>query len=255
MKVAIYARYSSDNQRDASIADQLRICREFAARQGWIVVQEFTDHAISGATLLRSGFQALMRDALNRRFDVVLAESLDRFSRDQEDTAGLFKRLTFAGVNIVTLAKGDITHLHIGFKGTMNALFLKDLAAKTHRGLRGRIEDGKSAGGLCYGYRVVKALSGGNVTTGERDIEPAQAQIVERIFRDFITGVSPKQIAKNLNRRRSWSVRRHVESEHHLRERQARNRNPEQRAVHRSLGLEPSALCEEPLHRKARVQA
>lgn len=66
MKVAIYARYSSDNQRDASIADQLRICREFAARQGWTVVQESTDHAISGANLLRSGFQALMREALNR---------------------------------------------------------------------------------------------------------------------------------------------------------------------------------------------
>src|SRR4029453_13986232 len=125
MKVAIYARYSSDNQRDASITDQLRTCRAFAARQGWTVVHEFNDHAISGATLLRSGFQALMRDALNRRFDVVLAESLDRFSRDQEDTAGLFKRLTFAGVNIVTLAEGDISHLHIGFRGTMNALFLK----------------------------------------------------------------------------------------------------------------------------------
>ena len=63
-----------------------------------------------------------MRDALNGRFDVVLAEALDRFSRDQEDTAGLFKRLTFAGVNIVTLAEGDITHLHVGLKGTMNAL-------------------------------------------------------------------------------------------------------------------------------------
>src|SRR5215510_2434679 len=142
----------------------------------------------------------LMRDALNRRFDVVLAESLDRFSRDQEDTAGLFKRLTFAGVNIVTLAEGDITHRHIGFKGTMNALFLKDLAEKTHRGLRGRIEDGKSAGGLCYGYRVVKTLNGGSVTTGEREIEPAETAIVERIFRDFVAGVSPKQIAKNLNR-------------------------------------------------------
>jgi DNA invertase Pin-like site-specific DNA recombinase len=102
------------------------------------VAQEFTDHAISGATLLRFGFQALMRDALNRHFDVVLAESLDRFSRDQEDTAGVFKRLTFAGVNIVTLAEGDITHLHIGCKGTaMNALFLKDLAEKTHRGCAG----------------------------------------------------------------------------------------------------------------------
>jgi hypothetical protein len=141
-----------------------------------------------------------MRDALNRRFDVVLAESLDRFSRDQEDPAGLFKRLTFAGVNIVTIAEGDITHLHIGFKGTMNALFLKDLAEKTHRGLRGRVEDGKSAGGLCYGYGVVRTLNAGAVTTGEREIVPEEARVVERIFRDFVAGVSPKQIAKNLNR-------------------------------------------------------
>ena len=199
MKVAIYARYSSDNQRDASIADQMRVCRAFAERQGWTIAQEYSDHAVSGATLLRSGFQALMRDALNRRFDLVLAESLDRFSRDQEDTAGLFKRLTFAGVNIVTLTEGDITHLHIGFKGTMNALFLKDLAEKTHRGLRGRVEDGRSAGGLCYGYRVVKTFEGGTVTTGEREIEPGQATIVERIFREFVAGVAPKAIAKKLN--------------------------------------------------------
>jgi len=200
VKVAIYARYSSDNQRDASIADQMRVCRAFAERQGWTIAQEYSDRAVSGATLLRSGFQALMRNALSRQFDVVLAESLDRFSRDQEDTAGLFKRLTFAGVNIVTLAEGDITHLHIGFKGTMNALFLRDLAEKTHRGMRGRIEDGKSAGGLCYGYRVLKTLNAGSLSTGEREIEPAEAAVVERIFREFIAGVSPKQIAKNLNR-------------------------------------------------------
>jgi hypothetical protein len=72
----------------------------------------------------------------------------------------------------------------------MNALFLKDLAEKTHRGLRGRIEDGKSAGGLCYGYRVVKTLNGGTVTTGEREIEPGEAAVVERMFREFIAGVS-----------------------------------------------------------------
>ena len=66
MKVAIYARYSSDNQRDPSIADQLRVCRDFAGRHGWTVAHEFTDHAVSGATLLRSGFQTLMRDAFER---------------------------------------------------------------------------------------------------------------------------------------------------------------------------------------------
>ena len=202
MRVGIYARCSSDNQRDASIADQLRICRAFAERQGWTIADEYSDHAVSGATLLRPGFQALMRDALNKRFDVVLAEALDRFSRDQEDTAGLFKRLTFAGVNIVTLAEGDITHLHIGFKGTMNALFLKDLAEKTHRGLRGRIEDGRRQ----VRRRLVLRVSSREDADqrkrhdGRSEIEPTQAAIVERIFRDFVAGVSPKQIAKNLNR-------------------------------------------------------
>jgi DNA invertase Pin-like site-specific DNA recombinase len=149
--------------------------------------------------LLRPGFQALMRRALNREFDIVLAESLDRFSRDQEDTAGLFKRLTFLGVRIVTLSEGEITHLHVGLKGTMNALFLKDLADKTRRGLRGRVEAGKSGGGLCYGYRVVRSVNGSVVTTGEREIEPVEAAIVERVFREFVAGASPKQIAKRLN--------------------------------------------------------
>jgi hypothetical protein len=59
--------------------------------------------------------------------------------------ATLFKHLRFAGVQIVTLAEGEISELHVGLKGTMNALFLKDLAAKTHRGLRGRVEKGKGA--------------------------------------------------------------------------------------------------------------
>jgi DNA invertase Pin-like site-specific DNA recombinase len=199
MKVAIYARYSSDNQRDASIADQFRVCREFATRHQWHVANEYSDHAISGATLLRPGFQAMMQSALRKDVDVVLAESLDRFSRDQEDTAGLFKRLTFAGVSIVTLAEGDITFLHIGLKGTMNAMFLKELADKTRRGLRGRIENGRSGGGLCYGYRVVRRFENGAVTTGEREVSEQEAAVVRRIFRDDAAGASPKAIAKALN--------------------------------------------------------
>jgi len=166
MKVAIYARYSSENQREASIADQFRICREFARRQGWAIAKEYSD-AVSGATLLRSGFQAMMASALRKEVDVVLAESLDRFSRDQEDTAGLFKRLTFAGVSIVTLAEGDITFLHIGLKGTMNAMFLKELADKTRRGLRGRVELGKAGGGVSFGYRIVRKFENGVVSTGD----------------------------------------------------------------------------------------
>src|SRR5688572_12911404 len=115
MRVALYARYSSDQQRAASITDQQRICREFAARQGWTVVADYTDAAMSGASLMRAGIQLLIQAALAGTFDVVLAESLDRFSRDQEDTAGLFKRMTFAGVKIVTVSEGDIGALHVGF--------------------------------------------------------------------------------------------------------------------------------------------
>lgn len=87
---------------------------------------------------------------------MIMAEAMDRLSRDQEDIAGIFKRMTYADVKMFTLSEGEITHLHVGLKGTMNALFLKDLADKTRRGLRGRVEDGKSGGGLCYGYDVVK---------------------------------------------------------------------------------------------------
>src|SRR5262249_33192253 len=153
----------------------------------------------TGATLLlRPGIQQLMQDAMQHRFDVLVAESLDRFSRDQEDTAGLFKRLRFLGVAFVTLAEGAITELHVGFKGTMNALYLKDLADKTRRGLRGRVEAAKSGGGRSYGYRVVRAAAAGNgqEATGEREIDEQEAEVVRRIFQAYADGVSPEQIAK-----------------------------------------------------------
>ena len=201
MKVALYARYSSDNQRDASIADQFRICRAHAQKLGWDIVEEYSDQAISGASLLRPGIQSLIADALGRRFDIVLAEAMDRLSRDQEDIAGLFKRFAFANVKLVTLSEGDVTHLHVGLKGTMNALFLKDLADKVRRGLRGRVAEGKSGGGNSYGYDVVKSLDAkGEPVRGNRTINTIEAEVVRRIFREYATGMSPKQIAMRLNR-------------------------------------------------------
>jgi DNA invertase Pin-like site-specific DNA recombinase len=87
-RVALYARYSSDNQRDASIEDQLRICREKAERKKWTIVSTYKDAGISGASMiLRPGIQTLLQDAQRQQFDVVLAEALDRISRDQADVA------------------------------------------------------------------------------------------------------------------------------------------------------------------------
>lgn len=201
-RVALYARYSDDKQSAASIDDQFRVCRMHADKQGWQVIETYSDAAISGSTvILRPGVQTLLRDALAGKFDLVLAEALDRLSRDQEDIAGLFKRLRFAGVPIVTLSEGEVSELHVGLKGTMNALFLKDLGAKTHRGIRGRVESGKVGGGNAYGYRVIREIDGaGKVTTGVREIIPEQAEVVRRIFRDYAEGKSPRRIAIELNR-------------------------------------------------------
>ena len=131
MRAVVYARYSTDLQRDASIEDQVRLCRGRIEQEGWAYLHAYTDRAVSGASVLRAAYQQLLEDARRGQFDIVVAEALDRLSRDQEDVAGLFKRLNFAGVRLVTLAEGEISELHVGLKGTMNALFLKDLADKT----------------------------------------------------------------------------------------------------------------------------
>src|SRR5512134_1508012 len=173
MRAVVYARYSSDKQSDRSIEDQVRLCRERIAADGHTVTEAYSDHAISGATLLRPGIQALMQDATRGRFDFVYAEALDRISRDQEDVAGFFKRMRHAEVRIISLGEGEISELHVGLKGTMNALFLSDLAHKTRRGLRGRVEAGRSGGGLTYGYEV--ARTAGTDDAGLRTINPPEA--------------------------------------------------------------------------------
>jgi DNA invertase Pin-like site-specific DNA recombinase len=199
-RIAIYARFSSEAQSEHSIEDQVRLCRARADREGWTVAEVFADYAISGATAQRPGFQRLLAEARAGRFDVVLAESLDRLSRDQEHIAGFHKQMAFAGVRVLTIAEGEISELHVGLKGTMSALFLKDLAQKTHRGLEGRVRAGRSGGGLCYGYAVRRGLRpDGSPIAGEFEIESGEAAIVRRVFEVYAAGQSPRSIAKALN--------------------------------------------------------
>ena len=196
-RAAIYARYSSDNQREASIEDQVRLCEELIKDSGWTLADVYSDAALSGANLLRPGIQSLLTACHSGRVDAVVAEALDRLSRDQEDMAGIFKRLSFAGVKLITLSEGEITDLHVGLKGTMNALYLKDLADKTRRGLRGRVEAGRSGGGNSYGYDVVPGSEGDR---GRRRINGGETKIVTRIFQEYGAGKSPRKIAFDLNR-------------------------------------------------------
>ena len=200
MRAVIYARYSSDLQRSESIEDQIRICRERISREGWTYLHAYHDRAMSGASLLRPGYQKLIDDAQRGMFDVVVAEALDRLSRDQEHVAHLFKRLAFLGIQIATVSEGRITELHVGLSGTIGALYLKQLAEKTHRGLRGRVEKGRSGGGNSYGYDVVRGspqMDGAEL--GLRTINDREAAVVREVFAAYGDGASPRSIAKDLN--------------------------------------------------------
>ncbi len=200
MRAAIYARYSTDLQSDASIEDQHRLCLRLINGKGWQEARTYSDRGLSGALHLRPGYQQLLEDARHNAFDVVVAEGLDRISRDQEHIAGFFKQMRFQGIPIFTSSEGEICQMHIGLKGTMAAIFLEDLALKTHRGLEGRVRKGKSAGGVTYGYDVVRDIcTDGSMTRGDRRINGDQAKIVQRIFLDYSHGLSPRTIATNLN--------------------------------------------------------
>lgn len=202
VRIAIYARYSSDAQREASIGDQVRNCNAFAQRQGWPAATVYSDHAISGARNDRPGYLALLAAA--HEVDIILVDDLSRLSRDSAELALSIRRLRFAGARVIGVSDGVDTarkghKTDVGLRGLMGELYLDDLADKTHRGLTGRALAGSSAGGLPYGYRVT--------TTGERAIDPDEADTVRRIYRDYLAGHSARDIAAALNRERVPSPR------------------------------------------------
>jgi site-specific DNA recombinase len=192
-RAAIYARFSSDLQESRSIGDQVTLCCEYAQRQTYAVVRVYDDAAASGASLHgRPGMTRLLADAEARAFDVLIAESMSRIGRDQEDRAYVRKRLRFFGIGIETPSEGAVTPLIDGVRAALDSEYLEDLKRHTRRGMTGRVRDGLSAGGLTYGY-----APGG--AKGERVIVEHEAAIVRRIFEEYAAGRSPRAISEGLN--------------------------------------------------------
>lgn len=193
-RAAIYARFSTELQSDRSIEDQVALCREFAKRSNFQVVGLYDDRARSGASMLgRTGLMDLLSDAREHAFDVVVVEALDRISRDQEDLAGIFKRLSFGGIEIVAVHDGKADIVQVGIRGLVGALYLSDLAHKVRRGMAGVVRDGRHAGGRAYGYRPVPGKP------GEMEIVEEEAAIVRRIFEERAAGDVARTIAARLN--------------------------------------------------------
>ncbi len=215
MRAAIYARYSSDNQRPASIDDQVRRCREVIAARGWTEAASHADSEVSGVvTEGRPGYQQLLEGAKAGRFDVIVVDELSRLTRDPAELAKLRQRLFFREVGLVAVSEGLDTLAAPGaaapvmmLRGMVNELELEANSHRSRRGLEGRILEGLHAGGQVYGYRT-KPLHAdrpgdppgtGRVTGHTYLIQEEEAGVIRRIFQLYADGSSPRRIAAMLN--------------------------------------------------------
>ena len=207
-RAVIYTRFSTDLQNERSVEDQVTLCRSYALRENIEVVGVYEDRARSGASILgREGLLELLEDARARKFSIVIAEALDRLSRDMEDLAGIHKRLTFLGVEIRAVHEGVVNTVLVGLRGLVGQLYREDNAHKIRRGMVGRVGQGLNAGGLTFGYAPVSG------DKGKRQIVESEAEIVRRIFAEYVAGRTPRDISHDLNqenvqppRGRKWNA-------------------------------------------------
>ena len=195
LQAIIITRFSTDLQRDASARDQERENRKLAAQLDADVIEVVNDPEMSGSIDDRAGLNRARELIRLGKANLIIAEGIDRISRDQEFIARFYKFCQHHDVKIVTVQEGEINELHIGLKGTMNALFLKDLKIKIRRGMVGQVLAGKSAGGCRYGYRRILTDDGTLL-----EIEPDEAKWVRWIFERYAEGWMSRAIARELNR-------------------------------------------------------
>ncbi|GFE79257.1 resolvase [Steroidobacter agaridevorans] len=214
MRAALYARFSTDLQRAASIEDQFRNCRKRAALEGWTVVATFADAAMSGSDANRPQYRSMLAAAGRHEFDILIVDDLSRLTRDAVECERAIRRMEFIGLRIVATSDGyDSTSkarkVHRGFKGLMNEIFLDDLRERVHRGLTGQAQKHYWCGGRPYGYRLKPVLDASQLDVYSQparigtvlEIEESQAAIVREIFTRFADGASCLVISRELNER------------------------------------------------------
>jgi DNA invertase Pin-like site-specific DNA recombinase len=213
MNAGIYARYSSENQRPESIDDQISACRKFARDHGYTVSDEhvFSDQAASGARKDRTGLATLLAAAETRAFAIVLVDDLSRLARDNYLMLSVLAELRFSGVRVVSVADGldsddEEATLGIQVRGIFNELQLRDLRKKTLRGQIGQKDRGFFVGERTFGYKSVPVgelrmdKKGRPRPEGYRmTIEPREAAVVRRAFREFADGIAIAKIVKRFN--------------------------------------------------------
>ena len=186
MKAVIYARYSSDSQREESIEGQLRECTEYAERNGITILRSYIDKALSARTADRPEFQNMIKDSEQKLFDVVLIWKLDRFSRDRYDSAHYKHILKKNGVRVISIKE----NISDGPEGIILESMLEgyaeyysaELAQKIRRGQKeNAIKCMNNGGNVPLGYYVDKA-------TGKLAVDPETAPYVQELFLRYADG-------------------------------------------------------------------
>lgn len=194
---AIYARYSSTVQNDASIEQQIAECEEYARQHGLVIVATYEDRAISGKKDNRPGLQRMLRAADRHEFQVLLAYKSNRISRNMTNALRYEERLSNAGVRVVYCKEefGDNAtgRFMLRTMMNMNQFYSENMAEDIVRGLRDSAQKCRVLSVIPYGYKKGE--------DGKFAIDEQAAPIVEEIFRRFVDDESYADIARDLNER------------------------------------------------------
>ena len=198
MNAVIYARYSSDNQREESIEGQLRECKEYAERNGMNVVATYIDRALSAKTDDRPQFQQMIRDSNTHKFEAVLVWKLDRFSRNRYDSANYKKKTGAEPCPCCFRNRADFKHAggnHAGKPvGGMAEYYSAELSEKVSRGHKENALKAKFNGGtIPLGYRIDE--------NQHYQIDPATAPLVLETFERYADGECVRKIVESFNAR------------------------------------------------------
>ena len=198
MNAVIYARYSSDNQREESIEGQLRECKEYADQNGITVVRTYIDRALSAKTDSRPQFQQMIHDSATHTFEAVLVWKLDRFSRNRYDSAHYKRILKNNRVHVVSVTE-PISNTPEGIMlesllEGMAEYYSAELAEKVSRGHKENALKAKFNGGpVPLGYRID--------SEHHYQIDPNTAPVVQEAFHRYAAGESIRSIIESLNAR------------------------------------------------------
>ena len=198
MNAVIYARYSSDNQREESIEGQLRECTAYCQKNDITIVGSYIDRALSAKTDNRPEFQRMIKDSAKGVFDTIVVWKLDRFARNRYDSAHYKQLLRKRGVKVVSATE----NISDGPEGIILESMLEGMAEYYSAELAEKVVRGQTENALRCKYNGGRVAFGYKIDQNkDYQIDSTKAPLVLEIFTRYANGETMNVIRNDLNRR------------------------------------------------------